>query len=270
MTFRSQKHNGSTSTTDLSSSDIGFAYVNGTTRIAQIMGSGNLLLQNGGTFTDSGERLQVTGTMKVTGLFNLITPSVTNVREILMSASVSDSSTDKFFISNGTANNGFFAPNFAGYVDTSSTLWSLAFSGLTSLSGDNSDSSNFGLLRFTAYRSTSSSDPLNGTVTAIENRKLVTFENLATAYLTFYKDRKVFADSYNMSFGTTTGTKIGTSTTQKLSFWNATPIVQPTTAIAEATFVENFGGSIVNVDSTFAGYTLQQIAQALKNTGLLS
>jgi hypothetical protein len=29
--------------------------------------TGNLLLQNGGTFTDSGERLQVTGTMKVTG-----------------------------------------------------------------------------------------------------------------------------------------------------------------------------------------------------------
>jgi hypothetical protein len=33
--------------------------------------NGNLLLQNGGTFTDSGERLQVTGTMKVTGLSTL-------------------------------------------------------------------------------------------------------------------------------------------------------------------------------------------------------
>jgi hypothetical protein len=30
--------------------------------------TGNLLIQNGGTFTDSGERLQVTGTMKVTGI----------------------------------------------------------------------------------------------------------------------------------------------------------------------------------------------------------
>jgi hypothetical protein len=29
--------------------------------------TGNVLIQNGGTFTDSGERLQVTGTMKVTG-----------------------------------------------------------------------------------------------------------------------------------------------------------------------------------------------------------
>jgi hypothetical protein len=34
---------------------------------AQLRSNGNLLLQNGGTFTDSGERLQVTGTMKVTG-----------------------------------------------------------------------------------------------------------------------------------------------------------------------------------------------------------
>jgi hypothetical protein len=35
-------------------------------------------------------------------------------------------------------------------------------------------------------------------------------------------------DSINYSFGTTTGTKLGTATTQKISFWNATPIVQPT------------------------------------------
>ncbi len=38
----------------------------------------------------------------------------------------------------------------------------------------------------------------------------------------------------------------------------------------EAAFVENAGGAAVNVDSTFAGYTLQQIAQALKEQGILS
>jgi hypothetical protein len=73
----------------------------------------------------------------------------------------------------------------------------------------------------------------------------------------------------NIILGTTTGTKIGTANTQKLSFWNKTPIVQPTTSIAEATFTENSGGTAVNVDSTFAGYTLQQIAQALKDIGIL-
>lgn len=35
-----------------------------------------------------------------------------------------------------------------------------------------------------------------------------------------------FADAANIAAGTTTGTKIGTATTQKLGFYNATPIVQ--------------------------------------------
>jgi hypothetical protein len=42
------------------------------------------------------------------------------------------------------------------------------------------------------------------------------------------------ADALNIEVGTTTGTKIGTATTQKLGFWNATPVVQPT-AVADAT-----------------------------------
>jgi len=42
------------------------------------------------------------------------------------------------------------------------------------------------------------------------------------------------ADAGNITVGTTTGTKIGTATTQKLGFYNATPVVQPT-AVADAT-----------------------------------
>jgi hypothetical protein len=38
----------------------------------------------------------------------------------------------------------------------------------------------------------------------------------------------------NIVTDTTTGTKIGTATTQKLGFYNATPVVQPT-AVADAT-----------------------------------
>lgn len=34
-------------------------------------------------------------------------------------------------------------------------------------------------------------------------------------------------DAANIAVGTTTGTKIGTATTQKLGLWNATPVVQP-------------------------------------------
>ena len=41
-------------------------------------------------------------------------------------------------------------------------------------------------------------------------------------------------DAYDIAVGTTTGTKIGTATTQKLGFFNKTPVVQPT-AVADAT-----------------------------------
>jgi hypothetical protein len=45
----------------------------------QMKSTGNLLLQNGGTFTDSGERLQVTGTMKVTGNTTLTNVTCTSL-----------------------------------------------------------------------------------------------------------------------------------------------------------------------------------------------
>jgi hypothetical protein len=68
---------------------------------------------------------------------------------------------------------------------------------------------------------------------------------------------------------TTTGSKIGTATSQKLGFWNATPIIQPTTAIAAATFVANTSG-IANDTATWDGYTIGQVVKALRNEGLLA
>ena len=41
-------------------------------------------------------------------------------------------------------------------------------------------------------------------------------------------------DALNIAVGTTTGTKIGTATTQKIGFYNKTPVVQPA-AVADAT-----------------------------------
>lgn len=76
-------------------------------------------------------------------------------------------------------------------------------------------------------------------------------------------------EGVNFAAGTTTGTKIGTSTSQKIGLWNATPIVQPTTSIAAATFVAN-SGTAVNDASTFDGYTIKQIVKALRNIGALA
>jgi hypothetical protein len=77
-------------------------------------------------------------------------------------------------------------------------------------------------------------------------------------------------DAQNIAFNTTTGTKIGATTSQKLSFWNATPIVQPTTAIASATFASPGAGTNIKTDDTFDGYTLAQVVKALRNAGLLA
>jgi hypothetical protein len=76
-------------------------------------------------------------------------------------------------------------------------------------------------------------------------------------------------DANNIAVGTTTGTKIGTAASQKLAFWNKTPVAQPTTGISEAAFVADSGGSI-HPTSTFGGYTIAQIAQALIDVGILA
>lgn len=73
----------------------------------------------------------------------------------------------------------------------------------------------------------------------------------------------------NIVCNTSTGTQICTNTAQKVAFWAATPIIQPTTGVAAATFVAG-AGTAVNDASTFDGYTLKQITKALRNIGLLA
>jgi hypothetical protein len=56
------------------------------------------------------------------------------------------------------------------------------------------------------------------------------------------------ADAQNIALATGTGTKIGTATSQKLAFWNATPAVQPT-AIANLTTTATTG-TLPTADNT--------------------
>lgn len=76
-------------------------------------------------------------------------------------------------------------------------------------------------------------------------------------------------DGFNAILGSTTGTKWGTATTQKQGWWNATPVVQPTTAIVGAAITAN-AGTAVNDASTFAGYTIGQVVAALRLIGILA
>jgi hypothetical protein len=64
--------------------------------------------------------------------------------------------------------------------------------------------------------------------------KKVTAANLKGDCLRVISDTVTVPDEADFAFDATTGSKIGTATTQKLAFWNATPVVQPA-AVADAT-----------------------------------
>lgn len=51
-----------------------------------------------------------------------------------------------------------------------------------------------------------------------------------------------FSDSLNIVLNATTGTKIGTATSQKIGLWNATPIIQPASA-NQAALINSTGGT---------------------------
>jgi len=84
-----------------------------------------------------------------------------------------------------------------------------------------------------------------------------------------------FADAKNIVVNATTGTKIGTATTQKLGFYNATPVVQPATTGTTTGFTAG-SGTTAKSDSTYTGntgtaaYTVGDIVLALKNLGFLA
>ena len=61
------------------------------------------------------------------------------------------------------------------------------------------------------------------------------------AGLNTFNNGIAIADAKNIAVGSTTGTKIGTATSQKLGFFNATPIVQPTSTTDLRTLLINLG-----------------------------
>lgn len=68
-----------------------------------------------------------------------------------------------------------------------------------------------------------------------------------------------FMDGRNVQLGLTTGTKIGTSASQKLGFFNATPVIQPAAISAPS------GGATIDAPARNA---ITSIITTLQNLGL--
>jgi Pectate lyase superfamily protein len=85
----------------------------------------------------------------------------------------------------------------------------------------------------------------------------------------------VWPDNVNVRAGTSAGCKIGTATSQKLAFFNSTPVIQPATTGETVGFTAG-AGTAVNDASTFTGnvgtkaYRLSDIVKHLKNLGLIA
>ena len=90
----------------------------------------------------------------------------------------------------------------------------------------------------------------------------------------FGKDLDISGD-HDLIIGTSTGTKIGTAATQKIGFFNATPVVQQS-GTGETTGFTGGSGTTARDDSTFTGnvgstaYRINDIVKALKNLGILA
>lgn len=82
-------------------------------------------------------------------------------------------------------------------------------------------------------------------------------------------------DARDIALGTTTGTKIGTATTQKLGFWNKAPVVQPATTGTSVLTSAGLGTALKS-DSTTVGntgstaYSVSDIVSNLKACGILA
>ena len=82
-------------------------------------------------------------------------------------------------------------------------------------------------------------------------------------------------DQKNISFNTSNGTKIGTGTTQKFAFWNATPVARPSSTGETVGFTAGAGTTVTD-QSTFTGnvgataYRISDMVKHLKTIGLLA
>jgi len=142
------------------------------------------------------------------------------------------------------------------------------------ITGTDTDSSNYRQLSIAMSSAGAATISSAGLGTGVSGNSLLLSANGSTVF-TIDGTLLTFADAKNLVFNTTTGTKLGTATSQKIGFWNATPIVQPSGTGETVGFTAGAGTPVTDA-STFTGnvgataYRLSDIVKALKNAGLIA
>jgi hypothetical protein len=207
----------------------------------RITSGGNLLI---GSTTDSGEKLQVTGTAKITGTttfgtigsgtgltwdntnnrLNIGNALPTNIgnQNIVASTSIVGFSAKNTSSASGSTQAGFYVENNSGFggqlYKTGSAYTTYKIISANDLGFYNSGGGNISILN----------DLVSGSIRFAAGGS-------STVQWTIASDGNLeAADGKNLIFATTNGTKIGTATNQKIGFWNATPIIRPTGNILTA------------------------------------
>ncbi len=99
--------------------------------------------------------------------------------------------------------------------------------------------------------------------------------NTVSIYAASINGLLTMTDGNNIAVASATGTKIGTATTQKIGFFNATPVVQQNTTGTSTGFTAGAGTTATSL-STFTGnlgataYTVGDVVRALKTLGLMA
>jgi hypothetical protein len=238
---------GSTNASEIASGILGASYGGtGVSNAGTLTNASNTTITGGGTIALGGFTLTVpaTGSAALLGTANTLTAANT-----FSNATASTSTTTGAVIVTGGVGIGG-----AIFVGAASRIGS---SGNTAILDLSTSSNVVGALRFTTSSTLRSELQADNSATRLVVNAVTAWDVSAAGTLMTVNLNTTWADAVNLAFGSTTGTKIGTATSQKIGFYNATPVVQGA-SVADAT-----GGATVDAEARTAINALISRIEAL-------